>query len=180
MLPWAGIVNLQSYFKVNLPTSCSSASDCADNSSLVAEDCCAAAELFWMTSEICSIPDSSCFIASAWDSDNSLISLVDSAREAIPLMTDSIATVALDTISFPFSISRSEFSIRFFVSTAEAALSEASLPIWSATTANPFPASPALAASMEAFSDSRFVCEAISSMAEIILAISLEVSLMRL
>lgn len=34
------------YFKVNFPTKCSKASDWADSSSLVAEDSCAAAELF--------------------------------------------------------------------------------------------------------------------------------------
>ena len=38
------------------------------------------------------------------------------------------------------------------------------LRISSATTAKPFPASPALAASMEAFKASRFVCDAIPSM----------------
>jgi len=37
----------------------------------------------------------------------------------------------------------------------------ASLPISSATTANPFPASPARAASIEAFRESRLVCSAI-------------------
>ena len=46
----------------------------------------------------------------------------------------------------------------------------------SATTANPLPASPALAASIAAFKESKFVCDAISSIFSIILLISLEVS----
>ena len=48
--------------------------------------------------------------------------------------------------------------------------------IWSATTANPFPASPALAASIEALSANRLVREAISSISVIILPISLDIS----
>ena len=47
--------------------------------------------------------------------------------------------------------------IKFFVSTADFALSVANFPIWLATTAKPFPASPALAASIDAFKDRRFV-----------------------
>ena len=46
----------------------------------------------------------------------------------------------------------------------------------SATTANPFPASPALAASIEALSANRLVWEAISSISVIILPISLDIS----
>ena len=53
-------------------------------------------------------------------------------------------------------------AVRFCVSSASCLIS-------SATTANPFPASPALAASMEAFSASRFVWEEI----ELIPAITL-------
>ena len=40
-------------------------------------------------------------------------------------------------------------------------LLSASSLIWAATTENPFPASPARAASIDAFSDKRLVCEAI-------------------
>ena len=46
-------------------------------------------------------------------------------------------------------------------------VSSASFLISSATTANPFPASPALAASMDAFSASRFVWEEIELIPEI-------------
>lgn len=40
----------------NLPINSFKVADCADNSSLVAEDSCADTELFCITSEICSIP----------------------------------------------------------------------------------------------------------------------------
>ena len=79
-------------------------------------------------------------------------------------LTDSfnefMASVA---IAFPLLISSMEISIRFLVEFAALELSSASFPISSATTANPFPASPARAASMEALSDRRFVWSAISS-----------------
>ena len=48
------------------------------------------------------------------------------------------------------------------ISTAEFPQFSANVRISSATTANPFPASPALAASIDAFKDNRFVCSAIS------------------
>ena len=47
-------------------------------------------------------------------------------------------------------------------------VSSASFLIWSATTANPFPASPALAASIEALSAKRFVCEEIFKIVSVI------------
>ena len=50
----------------------------------------------------------------------------------------------------------------------------ASLPISVATTANPLPASPALAASIEALSARRLVSSAISPITDTILCISLE------
>ena len=51
----------------------------------------------------------------------------------------------------PSATSWSTFSSNDLESTADFALCSASVRIWSATTANPFPASPALAASIEAF-----------------------------
>lgn len=54
-------------------------------------------------------------------------------------------------ILLPSVTSSSALAISSLVRTADCALLEARFPIWSATTANPLPASPALAASMEAF-----------------------------
>ena len=59
------------------------------------------------------------------------------------------------------------------------ALCSERLRIWSATTANPLPASPALAASIAAFKERRLVWLAISSISEIIFSICFDVSLIR-
>ena len=64
------------------------------------------------------------------------------------------------------------FSINSLVLTAACAQLFARFPISLATTAKPFPASPALAASMEAFNASKLVWDAISLMVAIILLIS--------
>ena len=82
-------------------------------------------------------------------------------------------------MAFPFPISTRVLSISSLVFITDFALSDASLPIWSATTAKPLPASPALAASIEALSDKRLVWDAISSISVIILPISLEISVIR-
>ena len=60
----------------------------------------------------------------------------------------------------------------WLISPAAFWLRSASLRTSAATTANPLPCSPARAASMAAFSASRLVWRAISSMMEILLAIS--------
>ena len=79
-------------------------------------------------------------------------------------LTDSFSEfIALAAIVFPLSISFIESSISSFVVFAALELSNASFPISSATTAKPLPASPARAASIEAFNDKRFVCDEISS-----------------
>ena len=70
-------------------------------------------------------------------------------------------------------------SISSRVSTAAFALCSERLRIWSATTANPLPASPALAASIAAFKERRLVWLAISSISEIIFSICFDVSLIR-
>ncbi len=67
-----------------------------------------------------------------------------------------------------------EFSINAVVCLAASADLPAKFPTSSATTANPFPAEPALAASTAAFNASMFVWNAISSMTLIILPISLD------
>ena len=71
-----------------------------------------------------------------------------------PFLTSSEASTAA-------SLCSRRISICFLISSAIAFESSASLPISSATTANPLPASPALAASIEALSERRFVCVAI-------------------
>ena len=90
-----------------------------------------------------------------------------------------IACIVCSTIALPAFTSSIHFSINSLVVTADCALSAANFPIWSATTAKPRPASPALAASIEAFRDNRLVWEAISSMATMISAISLDVASIR-
>ena len=72
-----------------------------------------------------------------------------------------------------------EPSINSLVSTAALALWFASTRIWSATTAKPRPDSPARAASMDAFRESRFVWEAMDSISEIMSPILVEAALMR-
>ena len=65
--------------------------------------------------------------------------------------------------------------MRSLVVLAALELSSAKEPISEATTANPFPASPARAASMEAFNANRFVWSAISSIVLMMPTTSLEV-----
>ena len=80
-------------------------------------------------------------------------------------------------ITIPFSTAFTEVSINVADSFAAWALWSASTFTWFATTANPFPASPALAASMEAFNASRFVWAAISLIVAMILSISFDAPL---
>ena len=146
----------------------SNAVACADNSSLVAEASCAVAELDCTTSEICSTPNSVCFIASACSFAISLIDFEDFEINSIPSTIRLIEAITISTALLPSAIALREVSINVLVSSADFALCSASWRIWSATTANPLPASPALAASIEAFKESKFVCDAISSISEII------------
>ncbi len=67
-------------------------------------------------------------------------------------------------------------SISFVILPTESVLFCASCPICAATTANPLPISPALAASIEALSDRRFVSSAISPISATIFVISSEAS----
>ena len=76
----------------------------------------------------------------------------------------------------PCCISLIDISIRFLVLAAAFELSSAKEPISVATTAKPLPASPALAASIEALRANKLVWEAISSIVFIMLTTWLEVS----
>lgn len=151
----------------------------ADNSSLVAEVSSAVAELDCTTSEIWLIPCSACSIAVACSCEIWLNSCEVSAMDLIPSTTDSIESAARWAALLPSSTSASELSINCLVSTADCVLCSASLRIWSATTAKPLPASPALAASIDAFRDNRLVWLAISSISEMIFPIFCDVSLIR-
>ena len=88
-----------------------------------------------------------------------------------------IESAALLTALLPSSISLRAPSISALVSTADCALWSARTLICSATTANPLPASPALAASIAALSERRLVCEAMFSISAIMLLIFNDVSL---
>ena len=70
-----------------------------------------------------------------------------------------------------------ELVIKSFVSLAACALLAASSPTCVATTAKPFPISPALAASIDAFRESIFVCCAIELISPIIFSIAIDISL---
>ena len=85
------------------------------------------------------------------------------ACEAVSLISfedvttvSSCAAVSL-AITIPFSTAKSDDSINEFDSFAASALCDASKDTWSATTAKPLPASPALAASIDAFNARRLV-----------------------
>ena len=77
----------------------------------------------------------------------------------------------------PFSTAFTDVSTSCDDSFAASELCAAKTATWSATTAKPFPASPALAASMDAFKASRFVCADISFIVAIIFPISCDASL---
>ena len=90
--------------------------------------------------------------------------------------TSCMETTTFAASSVPRSISWMDTPMRSFVLFAALELPSASDPISEATTANPLPASPALAASIEAFSAKRFVWSAMSSIVLMMLTTSLEVS----
>lgn len=163
----------------NLLMRVSSVMACAESSSLVADACSAVAELDCTTSDIWLTPCSVCFIASACSFAVSLIFLDALAMSSIPSTTRSMDALTISAVLLPSEMALNEVSIRVLVSAAECALCSASWRIWSATTAKPLPASPALAASMEAFRESRFVCDAISSISEMMLPTCCDASLMR-
>ena len=98
--------------------------------------------------------------------------------EAVYSLRVFIDTAVCSVISEPLFTAFTELSISCVVSPTAFADLPASVLTSSATTANPLPASPALAASTAAFSASMFVWNAISSIVLIMLLILPEVSLM--
>ena len=74
-------------------------------------------------------------------------------EDTTPCNTSAVFNAAL----VPTLISYTDPSISSLVLTADFALCSARLRIWSATTANPHPASPALAASIAAFKLNKLV-----------------------
>ena len=95
----------------------------------------------------------------------------------MPLITISREFAVSSAIFFPFSTARREFSINAAVLEEASADLLARLRTSSATTANPFPAAPALAASTAAFKARILVWKAMSSMVLIIFPISPEEAL---
>ncbi len=99
------------------------------------------------------------------------------SKEIFTLSTDKLCSSEISFTSFIFStvllLSFSILAIILFISWAALLEPSANFLISSATTAKPFPASPALAASIDAFKANRFVCSAIEDIVPIILEISL-------
>ena len=105
------------------------------------------------------------------------ISLMVPVTSCTPVTTSFKDMAVSSAIFVPFSTALRELSISAAVFLDASALLLARFLTSSATTANPFPASPALAASTAAFSARMLVWNAMSSMVLMIFPISLERSL---
>ena len=112
----------------------------------------------------------------ACSSNNLVILSTNCTASLVCSTTYSKETAVISAISFPFSTDFIELSINSAVSLTACELSSASFLTSSATTANPLPASPALAASIAALRAKRFVCSAIVSIVFIISLMFLEES----
>ena len=112
---------------------------------------CLWASMLSISPDIRRIVSSICLVLSAISRKSSVVCFTRSACSP----TISPALSAVETVSFVcFTIS----STTLLISLAASLEPSASFRMASATTANPFPASPALAASIDAFNDSRLVC----------------------
>ena len=113
----------------NLATNSSILVACADNSSLVAEDSSAVAELFCTTSEILLIPSLAISIDSTCNLILSLNSLEVSAISFTDATTSSNTSAVFNAALVPMLISFTEPSINSLVLTADLALCSARLRI---------------------------------------------------
>ena len=142
----------------------SSAAALADSSALAATS--------WVTTFICSTSASISVTTVAWCSTAAEISAVTAATRCTSLSICSSERITSPLSCTPFSALSTLRSIRAAVFLAASAERMASARTSSATTAKPRPASPARADSTAAFSASRFVWKAISSMVFTIFAVS--------
>ena len=135
------------------------------------------AELLCTTSLICSIPSLICCISTVWFASVSAISDTSPViiLEFCAIISSCCAVSSANETPFPTAFT--DVLIKAADSFTACALWSASWFTWLATTANPFPASPALAASIDAFNARRFVCDAISLMVSIIFSICMDASL---
>ena len=162
--------------KRNLSSSRYSSWACEESSSLDAELSSAAAALDCTTLEICSSP---CVTReSSWACSRQAFSISPTAAEMAFVFSTLSSTIS-ETVCVslaPSEMAEIALVIRPPVSFTACAVLEASEPTSAATTANPLPAAPALAASMEAFRARIFVCWAIDSIRLVISPILEEVS----
>ncbi len=149
--------------KTNLSISDFSIWACPLNSSLAAALSSDVAEFVCTTSEIWSTPTVTWAIELASSSDAFAISLTSAVVLLVVFIIFWSDWAVLSTIFVPFSTASIEFSINVDVFFAASADFAARFLTSSATTANPLPASPALAASTAAFNANILVWNAISS-----------------
>ena len=148
-----GLLVSPSLVSLNFDTKLFKRLACLESSSEAAADSSAVAELFCTVAEICSIP------ALIWDTPFASSSdAAEISRIKLFICTVCCETVPRDSavssvILAPFSTARMVSSIRVAVFCAAFADFCARFPTSSATTAKPFPAAPALAASIAAFKD---------------------------
>ena len=124
------------------------------------------------TDDICSTPEVIFSASCAWSEEASAILVISLPTDSVFSTTSSSAEAVWLITDLPAEMASIEPSISSVVSRAASADFWARFLTSSATTANPFPAAPARAASMAALSASMFVWNAMSSIVFIIFPIS--------